>query len=69
MRALGWPEQPAGRGALPAGMIQEPHIIAVDDEPELREMLAKYLTQHGFSLAAAVAAARDVAGMRCAHPA
>jgi DNA-binding response OmpR family regulator len=50
-------------------MIQEPHIIAVDDEPELREMLAKYLTQHGFSLAAAVAAARDVAGMRCAHPA
>jgi two-component system phosphate regulon response regulator OmpR len=34
-------------------MIQEPHIIVVDDEPDLREMLAEYLARHGFSVAAA----------------
>jgi C4-dicarboxylate-specific signal transduction histidine kinase len=43
-------------------MIQEPHMIVVDDAPDLREMLAEYLARHGFSVADAVAAARDVAG-------
>src|SRR3974390_3002888 len=35
----------------------EPHLLAVDDDPRLRELLRRYLTDHGFRAPTALGAA------------
>lgn len=44
-------------------MAAEPHIIVVDDEPGIREMIAEYLGSHGFR----VDTAADAASFRTLH--
>src|SRR5690606_3522259 len=41
------------------GMEAQPHILVVDDDREIRELLAKFLARHGYR----VAVARDGAEM------
>lgn len=41
-----------------------PHVIVVDDDPRLRRLLQRYLSEHGFriSVAASAAEARQALG-------
>ncbi|CUW47449.1 response regulator transcription factor [Novacetimonas hansenii] len=56
------PASPTAQTREPAGM--DAHIVVVDDDPRLRRLLQRYLTEQGFRVSAAASAheARQVLG-------
>ena len=41
-----------------------PHVLVVDDDQKIRDLLGRYLTEHGFRVTTAADAASARAGMR-----
>jgi two-component system phosphate regulon response regulator OmpR len=56
----------AARTASPCAPILDnaPHVLVVDDDQKIRELLARYLSEHGFRVTTAADAATARAGMR-----
>jgi two-component system phosphate regulon response regulator OmpR len=56
----------AAKTAPPCAPILDkaPHVLVVDDDQKIRELLGRYLTEHGFRVTTAADAAAARAGMR-----
>jgi two-component system phosphate regulon response regulator OmpR len=56
----------AAKSALEGAPILDnaPHVLVVDDDQKIRELLGRYLTEHGFRVTTAADAATARAGMR-----